>query len=212
MRMQFARDMDPALADKFIGMYVNKWTLDYGEEGRRAVRELLRARRGHRTCTFLVQGGVPFRGSSLNACVCRRRTLGSRVAFAFAGRMPRTIDANRPPSLTRCFVHNFFGALRQEHATDSFHIPVRKSSANHHIARRYRARRNFESWRCSARRSISPIGLPQTVRELADGARRNIVSSCIRCIRPPSEIRRRAAKAELPFQFPTQSASVAGCG
>jgi 5,8-dihydroxy-2-naphthoate synthase len=39
--MQFARDMDPALADKFIGMYVNRWTLDYGEDGRRAVRELL---------------------------------------------------------------------------------------------------------------------------------------------------------------------------
>ena len=39
--MQFAREMDPALADKFIGMYVNRWTLDYGDEGRRAVRELL---------------------------------------------------------------------------------------------------------------------------------------------------------------------------
>jgi 1,4-dihydroxy-6-naphthoate synthase len=39
--LQFARDMDPALADKFVGMYVNRWTLDYGEEGRRAVRELL---------------------------------------------------------------------------------------------------------------------------------------------------------------------------
>jgi 1,4-dihydroxy-6-naphthoate synthase len=39
--LQFARDMDPILADKFVGMYVNKWTLDYGEEGRRAVRELL---------------------------------------------------------------------------------------------------------------------------------------------------------------------------
>ena len=39
--MQFARDMDPALADQFVGMYVNRWTLDYGEEGRRAVRELL---------------------------------------------------------------------------------------------------------------------------------------------------------------------------
>jgi 1,4-dihydroxy-6-naphthoate synthase len=39
--MQFARDMDPALADKFVGMYVNEWTLDYGEKGRRAVRELL---------------------------------------------------------------------------------------------------------------------------------------------------------------------------
>ena len=31
----------PELADKFIGMYVNHWTLDYGEKGRRAVRELL---------------------------------------------------------------------------------------------------------------------------------------------------------------------------
>jgi len=39
--LQFARDMDPALADKFVGMYVNRWTLDYGEEGRAAVRELL---------------------------------------------------------------------------------------------------------------------------------------------------------------------------
>src|SRR5208282_5130126 len=39
--LQFARDMDPVLADKFIGMYVNRWTLDYGEEGRRAVRDLL---------------------------------------------------------------------------------------------------------------------------------------------------------------------------
>jgi len=39
--LQFARDMDPALADKFIGMYVNSRTLDYGEDGRRAVTELL---------------------------------------------------------------------------------------------------------------------------------------------------------------------------
>jgi 1,4-dihydroxy-6-naphthoate synthase len=39
--MQFARDMDSELADKFIGMYVNKWTLSYGERGRQAVREFL---------------------------------------------------------------------------------------------------------------------------------------------------------------------------
>ncbi|HXX46265.1 MAG TPA: MqnA/MqnD/SBP family protein [Candidatus Acidoferrales bacterium] len=39
--MQFARDMDPVLADKFIGMYVNHWTLDYGEKGRQAVREFM---------------------------------------------------------------------------------------------------------------------------------------------------------------------------
>jgi 1,4-dihydroxy-6-naphthoate synthase len=40
--LQFARDMDPELADRFVGMYVNKWTLDYGDIGRRAVAELLR--------------------------------------------------------------------------------------------------------------------------------------------------------------------------
>jgi 1,4-dihydroxy-6-naphthoate synthase len=39
--MQFARDMDAELADKFVGMYVNKWTLGYGEKGRKAVRELI---------------------------------------------------------------------------------------------------------------------------------------------------------------------------
>jgi 5,8-dihydroxy-2-naphthoate synthase len=39
--MQFARDMDADLADKFIGMYVNKWTMGYGERGRQAVREFL---------------------------------------------------------------------------------------------------------------------------------------------------------------------------
>ena len=39
--MQFAHDMEPELADRFVGMYVNKWTLSYGEAGRRAVRELL---------------------------------------------------------------------------------------------------------------------------------------------------------------------------
>jgi 1,4-dihydroxy-6-naphthoate synthase len=39
--MQFAREMDADLADKFVGMYVNKWTLGYGEKGRKAVRELI---------------------------------------------------------------------------------------------------------------------------------------------------------------------------
>jgi len=40
--MQFARDMEPELADKFIGMYVNKWTLGYGQRGRQAVYEFLK--------------------------------------------------------------------------------------------------------------------------------------------------------------------------
>ena len=39
--MQFAREMDAELADKFVGMYVNKWTLGYGEKGRQAVKELI---------------------------------------------------------------------------------------------------------------------------------------------------------------------------
>jgi len=39
--MQFARDLDPALANKFVGMYVNERTLNYGEDGREAIRKLL---------------------------------------------------------------------------------------------------------------------------------------------------------------------------
>ncbi len=39
--MQFARDMETEMADKFVGMYVNEWTLGYGEKGRQAVRELI---------------------------------------------------------------------------------------------------------------------------------------------------------------------------
>ena len=39
--MQFARDMDTSLADRFVGMWVNELTLDYTERGREAVRRLL---------------------------------------------------------------------------------------------------------------------------------------------------------------------------
>jgi 1,4-dihydroxy-6-naphthoate synthase len=39
--LHYARDMDSGLADKFVGMYVNEWTLDYGQRGREAVRRLL---------------------------------------------------------------------------------------------------------------------------------------------------------------------------
>jgi 1,4-dihydroxy-6-naphthoate synthase len=38
---QFSRGLDPITADRFIAMYVNDWTLDYGERGRRAVQLLL---------------------------------------------------------------------------------------------------------------------------------------------------------------------------
>jgi len=39
--LQYARDMGRDLADKFVGMYVNHWTLDYGERGREAIRRFL---------------------------------------------------------------------------------------------------------------------------------------------------------------------------
>lgn len=39
--MQFARDLDPAMANRFVSMYVNDRTLDYGTDGRRAIRTLL---------------------------------------------------------------------------------------------------------------------------------------------------------------------------
>jgi 1,4-dihydroxy-6-naphthoate synthase len=39
--MQFARDLDPVLANKFVGMYVNERTLNYGNDGREAIRKLL---------------------------------------------------------------------------------------------------------------------------------------------------------------------------
>jgi len=39
--LRYARDMDRDLADRFVGMYVNDWTLDYGPRGREAVRRLL---------------------------------------------------------------------------------------------------------------------------------------------------------------------------
>ena len=40
--LQFGRGIDAAVADRFIGMYVNELTQDYGDEGRKAVSELLR--------------------------------------------------------------------------------------------------------------------------------------------------------------------------
>jgi len=45
--MEYARDIDEKLVDRFVRMYVNEYTLDYGESGRRAVVELLE--RGYQT-------------------------------------------------------------------------------------------------------------------------------------------------------------------
>jgi 1,4-dihydroxy-6-naphthoate synthase len=43
--MRYGRDLDSKQADRFVGMYVNDWTMDFGERGRRAVTEFLA--RGH---------------------------------------------------------------------------------------------------------------------------------------------------------------------
>lgn len=56
--LRFALDMGADLADKFVGMYVNDWTLDYGEKGRTAVRELLH--RGHQAGLVLDPGEIDF--------------------------------------------------------------------------------------------------------------------------------------------------------
>ena len=41
--LRYARDMGAELADKFVGMYVNHWTLDYGDKGRETIRRFLGA-------------------------------------------------------------------------------------------------------------------------------------------------------------------------
>lgn len=41
--MQFARDLDTSLASRFVSMYVNERTIDYGADGREAIRKLLDA-------------------------------------------------------------------------------------------------------------------------------------------------------------------------
>src|SRR5262244_2229424 len=61
--MQFARDLDPQLADKFVGMYVNERTLDYGPDGREAVRRLLDM--GHKAGIIPHPARVEFVGGGL---------------------------------------------------------------------------------------------------------------------------------------------------
>jgi 1,4-dihydroxy-6-naphthoate synthase len=56
--LRYARDMDRDLADRFVGMYVNDWTLDYGPRGREAVRRLLDE--GHRAGIIPPVGEIEF--------------------------------------------------------------------------------------------------------------------------------------------------------
>jgi 1,4-dihydroxy-6-naphthoate synthase len=50
--------MDRDLADRFVGMYVNEWTLDYGPRGRQAVQRLLDE--GHRAGLIPAATAVEF--------------------------------------------------------------------------------------------------------------------------------------------------------
>lgn len=55
---QYGGDLDISLTDKFVGMYVNDWTRDYGPLGRRAVTELLK--RGHEADLIPATGALEF--------------------------------------------------------------------------------------------------------------------------------------------------------
>jgi len=59
--LQFGRGIDAAVADRFISMYVNDLTQDYGQEGRKAVSELLR--RGEAIGAFPAPVHIDFVGS-----------------------------------------------------------------------------------------------------------------------------------------------------
>ena len=56
--MQFARDLDPQMADRFVGMYVNERTLDYGPDGKEAIRRLLDM--GYRAGIISIEPRVEF--------------------------------------------------------------------------------------------------------------------------------------------------------
>lgn len=56
--MQFARDLDPALAGRYVGMYVNERTVEMGDDGREAIRRILRM--GYERGVIPVQTEVDF--------------------------------------------------------------------------------------------------------------------------------------------------------
>lgn len=58
--LNYARDMDSGLADRFVGMYVNQWTLDYGDRGRAAVKQLLTEAAEAELIPALPRGDVDF--------------------------------------------------------------------------------------------------------------------------------------------------------
>jgi 1,4-dihydroxy-6-naphthoate synthase len=73
--MQFARDLEPQMADKFVGMYVNERTLDYGEDGREAVRRLLHL--GYKAGIIPHAAKVDFVGEEKRSASAARTELGA---------------------------------------------------------------------------------------------------------------------------------------
>ena len=69
--MQFARDMEPALAEKFVGMYVNHYTVDCGELVPKAAQKLLDL--GHEA------GLIPHR-VRIRVCAVKQTSFSSRVS------------------------------------------------------------------------------------------------------------------------------------
>jgi 5,8-dihydroxy-2-naphthoate synthase len=68
--MQFARDLDPQMADKFVGMYVNERTLDYGQDGREAIVKLLEM--GHAAGIIPHKPQVEFAGDDAAIATARQ--------------------------------------------------------------------------------------------------------------------------------------------
>ncbi|MCZ6753481.1 MAG: ABC transporter substrate-binding protein [Acidobacteria bacterium] len=60
--LQFARGMETPLADRFVGMYVNDYTLDYGRQGREAIQKLLQM--GHEQGLISAAPQIEFEDSS----------------------------------------------------------------------------------------------------------------------------------------------------
>ena len=58
--MQFARDLDPNLASRYVGMYVNGRSLDFGDDGREAIRRILAM--GHERGVIPIEARVDFVG------------------------------------------------------------------------------------------------------------------------------------------------------
>ena len=91
--------MDKALADRFVGMYVNDWTLDYGPRGREAVRRLLDE--GHKAGVIPSPVGGGVRGIRTNRSRDRK---GAGVVYLH---LPRSLTV---PAPTRVALPNPSGA------------------------------------------------------------------------------------------------------